>query len=142
MTTAAEQPNAATGDRKPMTARRLVQRRLARVLAGKATRLAIREAAGVIFRNRPLCGAFARSTGRPCEAPCWVRADGSIAPRCKLHGGKSTGPKTQAGKNRSELARVVGYYRWLEKRRNALFDSLGAAGRWLKKNRPTPGTDL
>jgi hypothetical protein len=122
------------------TARSLIQRRFARVLAGKVSRAVIREHAGVVYADRPLCGAHARSTGRPCEAPCWVRADGTIAPRCKLHGGKSTGPKTQAGKDRSELARIVGYYRWLEKRRHALINSLGAAGRWLKKHRPTSGT--
>ena len=99
------------------TARTLIQRRFARVLAGKVSRATIREHAGAVYANRPLCGAFARSTGRPCEAPCWVRADGTIAPRCKLHGGKSTGPKTQEGKERSELARVVGYRNWLERKR-------------------------
>ena len=45
--------------------------------------------------NRPRCGAHARSTGRPCQAP--------VVPgkqRCKLHGGLSTGPKTVEGRTR------------------------------------------
>lgn len=99
------------------TARSLIQSRFARVLAGKLSAAGIRQHADVVYANRPLCGAFARSAGRPCEVPCWVRADGTIAPRCKLHGGKSTGPKTQAGKDRAEMARVVGYYNWLERKR-------------------------
>jgi hypothetical protein len=43
---------------------------------------------------RQTCGAYARSTGKPCQAP--PRANG----RCKLHGGKSTGPRTPEGKAR------------------------------------------
>jgi hypothetical protein len=41
---------------------------------------------------RKLCGAFARSTGKPCQAPGNGRGG-----RCKLHGGMSTGPKTEQG---------------------------------------------
>jgi hypothetical protein len=44
--------------------------------------------------DRPTCGAYARSTGKPCQAP--PRANG----RCKLHGGKSTGPRTSEGRAR------------------------------------------
>lgn len=124
-----------------ITARCLIQRRLARVLAGKASRPAIREAAGALFGNRPRCGAFARSTGRPCEAHVWVRADGTLAKRCRNHGGLSTGPKTAAGKARSELARITGFYRWLEERRRAVDASWRAAGRWLSSKRPAPGTE-
>ena len=45
--------------------------------------------------TQPRCGAHARSTGRPCQAP--------VVPgkrRCKLHGGLSTGPKTAKGRAR------------------------------------------
>jgi hypothetical protein len=44
--------------------------------------------------TRKPCGAFARSTGRapPCQAPGNGRGG-----RCKLHGGMSTGPKTNKG---------------------------------------------
>jgi hypothetical protein len=41
------------------------------------------------------CGAYARSTGQPCQAP---RVSGKR--RCKLHGGFSTGPRTAEGKRR------------------------------------------
>src|SRR6478672_11148771 len=45
--------------------------------------------------TRKLCGAFARSTGKPCAAPGKGRGG-----RCKLHGGMSTGPKTEQGRQR------------------------------------------
>jgi hypothetical protein len=40
------------------------------------------------------CGAFARSTGKPCQAPALANG------RCKLHGGLSTGPRTAEGRAR------------------------------------------
>jgi hypothetical protein len=49
-------------------------------------------------KSKQICGAKTR-TGKPCQAP----GNGRGA-RCKLHGGKSTGPKTQAGKARSLAA--------------------------------------
>ena len=45
-------------------------------------------------KGRRLCGAKTRAGG--C---CQVRAEPSKA-RCRFHGGKSTGPKTQAGRAR------------------------------------------
>ncbi len=44
--------------------------------------------------RRRTCGAHARSSGSPCRAPAMANG------RCKLHGGKSTGPKTEAGRKR------------------------------------------
>lgn len=42
----------------------------------------------------PTCGARTRGTGEPCQRyPC---KNG----RCHLHGGKSTGPKTKAGRRK------------------------------------------
>jgi len=41
------------------------------------------------------CGAYARSTRLPCRAKALKNG------RCKLHGGLSTGPKTQKGKLKS-----------------------------------------
>jgi hypothetical protein len=55
-------------------------------------RLAASERSPTTYRET--CGAYARSTGKPCQAP--PRANG----RCKLHGGKSTGPRTSEGKAR------------------------------------------
>ena len=42
-----------------------------------------------------ICGANARSTGKPCHAP---RVSGKR--RCKLHGGLSSGPRTPEGRKR------------------------------------------
>ena len=39
----------------------------------------------------PRCGAKARTTGCPCRAPAMPNG------RCRMHGGKSTGPRTPAG---------------------------------------------
>jgi hypothetical protein len=48
-------------------------------------------------RERPRCGARCRD-GSPCEAPpVWDRPlDG----RCRMHGGLSTGPRTEEGRRR------------------------------------------
>ena len=53
------------------------------------------------------CGAFARSTGKPCQAPGNGRGG-----RCKLHGGMSTGPRTEQGRQRLREALRL---RWLRK---------------------------
>lgn len=59
-------------------------------------------------RDRPRCGAHARSTGKPCTAP--------VVPgrtRCKLHGGKSTGPRTPEGRLRiAEASRARMLAHW------------------------------
>lgn len=47
--------------------------------------------------KRPLCGARCRD-GHLCAARVVVRADGSFARRCRLHGGLSTGAKSTAGR--------------------------------------------
>lgn len=66
------------------------------------------------------CGAFARSTGRPCKAKALPNG------RCKYHGGMSTGPKSLKGRKaiadatRQRMASgqrkraLEGFYRWLE----------------------------
>ncbi|MGI8617997.1 MAG: HGGxSTG domain-containing protein [Gemmatimonadaceae bacterium] len=46
-------------------------------------------------------GARARTRGEPCRAPA-VRGSA----RCRLHGGWSTGPTTEAGLERSRRARL------------------------------------
>ena len=48
--------------------------------------------------QRPQCGARTRS-GTACKAAVIVRADGSHAARCRNHGGLSTGPRSQAGRD-------------------------------------------
>lgn len=49
-------------------------------------------------KSKPLCGAKTRK-GTSCQAP-----GNGKGGRCKLHGGKSSGPKTQEGKMRSLVA--------------------------------------
>lgn len=53
-------------------------------------------------RSRQRCGAFARSTGKPCRMKALVNG------RCRLHGGLSTGPKTVEGKAKA-LANLKQY---------------------------------
>jgi hypothetical protein len=69
--------------------------------------------------KRP-CGAYARTTGNPCQAKALPNG------RCKNHGGLSTGPKTIKGRQAiAEATRqrmdsggrirvLEGFYRWLE----------------------------
>ena len=72
------------------------------------------------MRIKKTCGAYARSTGNPCQAK--VMPNG----RCKNHGGMSTGPKTPEGRQaiadatsqrmasgQRERA-LKGFYAWLE----------------------------
>ena len=66
------------------------------------------------------CGAYARTTGNPCQAKALTNG------RCKNHGGMSTGPKTPEGRlaisqaTRLRMASgartrvLAGFYRWLE----------------------------
>lgn len=79
-----------------------MQRRVQSALASMATQSvqAAVEAQAESMRktNCSRCGAWARSRGRPCEAPCWRRPDGTLSKRCRMHGGMSTGPKTPEGK--------------------------------------------
>lgn len=44
------------------------------------------------------CGARCKRSGNPCQQPAMKNG------RCRLHGGKSTGPKTDAGKARAAVA--------------------------------------
>ncbi len=62
-------------------------------------------------RERPRCGARCRD-GTPCQAPTvWdKRRDRPVNGRCRMHGGLSTGPRTEEGRRRiakSNRARAV-----------------------------------
>jgi len=48
-------------------------------------------------RTRSICGARTRAGGT-CKATVCLRPDGSAAKRCRFHGGLSSGPRTQAGR--------------------------------------------
>lgn len=60
-------------------------------------------------RSRPRCGAKTRA-GISCQAP--VLPNG----RCKLHGGRSTGPKSQAGRDRISAVQTARWERWRAER--------------------------
>jgi len=56
------------------------------------------------FRKAPRCGAKTRR-GTPCQAPAMANG------RCRMHGGKSTGPRTPEGLERLRQAKTKhGYY--------------------------------
>ena len=66
------------------------------------------------FSQAPRCGAKTRK-GTPCQAPAMANG------RCRLHGGKSTGPRTPEGLARSQKANLKhGYYSREEKERRNL----------------------
>ena len=68
---------------------------------------------------RPRCGAKTRR-GLRCQAPAvWnTLNDRPVNERCKLHGGLSTGPKTDEGKRRSAQAARDGLKRyWAQRQR-------------------------
>jgi len=52
----------------------------------------------VMANAAPRCGARSKRTGKPCRAAAMPNG------RCKLHGGKSTGPRTPEGLERSRQA--------------------------------------
>ena len=72
------------------------------------------------MRQKIKCGAYARSTGQPCQAKALANG------KCRLHGGLSRGATTPEGRKAiSEATRqrmasgqqeraLAGFYRWLE----------------------------
>ena len=74
-------------------------------------------------KARPTCGARCRD-GHACKAKAVVDSnDSPINGRCRMHGGLSTGPKTEEGKARSREAsrkRMLEFWR----RKKLLEDSL------------------
>ena len=72
------------------------------------------------MKTKVKCGAYARSTGQPCQAKALANG------RCKNHGGLSKGATTLEGRQAiSEATRqrmasgqqervLAGFYRWLE----------------------------
>jgi hypothetical protein len=74
------------------------------------------------MRYKTLCGAYARSTGQSCQAKALAIG------RCRLHGGLSTGSRTEAGSRRigeaastllaagDQAKLLAGFRAWLERR--------------------------
>ena len=93
------------------------------------------------MRHKRFCGAFARSTGKPCR--CKALRNG----RCRLHGGLSSGPKTVDGKSKvadatrlrmlngqSELAKA-GFQRWLNAGGREYLQACAMSRKRIKKMR-------
>jgi len=71
------------------------------------------EAEALVRANAaPRCGARSKRTGKPCRAAAMPNG------RCKVHGGKSTGPRTTEGLERSRRANWKHGYYSREGRRN------------------------
>ena len=72
------------------------------------------------MRTKLKCGAYARTTGNPCQAKALANG------RCRLHGGMARGATTPEGRlaiaqaTRQRMASgqqervLAGFYRWLE----------------------------
>ena len=67
-------------------------------MAELVERVRARLAALVRANAAPRCGARSKRTGKPCQAAAMPNG------RCKVHGGKSTGPRTAEGLERSRRA--------------------------------------
>jgi hypothetical protein len=74
----------------------------------------------------PRCGAHNRA-GEPCRAPAMSNG------RCRNHGGKSTGPRTEQGLQRLRAAHTVhGFYGEEGRAFRHTIAALFAQGRWLR----------
>lgn len=72
------------------------------------------------MRRKIFCGAYARSTGKPCQASALRNG------RCRNHGGLSTGPKSLEGRRAiaeatskrmlsgQRMKALEGYRAWLD----------------------------
>ena len=69
-------------------------------------------------KNRPLCGAKCRD-GHSCKAKVVVnpRTDKPVNGRCRMHGGLSTGAKTEEGRERCREASRRGMIEYWQKRK-------------------------
>ncbi len=74
-------------------------------------------------RKRPLCGAQTRAGSK-----CRVRVEPGKR-RCRFHGGKSTGPKTAAGRARIAEAQLRRWQRWREEKVRNVGKAAGAGPR-------------
>src|SRR4029077_12423298 len=67
-------------------------------LAREGERMRARLEALITANATPRCGARSKRTGKTCRAAAMPNG------RCKVHGGKSTGPRTPEGLERSRRA--------------------------------------
>jgi hypothetical protein len=71
-------------------------------------------------RDRPLCGSRCRD-GHACKAKAVVnlKTDKPVNGRCRMHGGLSTGAKTQEGKARCREASRRGMLEYWKRKRES-----------------------
>lgn len=68
-------------------------------------------------KNRPLCGACCRD-GHSCKAKAVVNKNGRVVNgRCRMHGGLSTGAKTEEGRERCREAAKRGMIEYWRKKK-------------------------
>lgn len=91
------------------------------------------------MRKKIKCGAYARSTGNPCQAGALRNG------RCRLHGGLSTGPKSLEGRKAiaeatskrmlsgQRIKALEGYKTWLDTGGRELLSKL-AINRYRKQH--------
>jgi len=89
------------------------------------------------MRRKQTCGAYARSTGNPCQAKALPNG------RCVLHGGLSKGATTPEGRQaiaqatRQRMANgqreraLEGFYRWLEGGGREILSNRAKRQRWV-----------
>jgi len=76
---------------------------------------------GLPHEPQYLCGAFARTTGKPCKR--FASKNG----RCKLHGGRSTGannPIIKHGRHTKEASKIREQYVMLLRNSKALINEI------------------
>lgn len=66
----------------------------------------------VPINQLPKCGARCKRTGLPCLQPAMANG------RCRLHGGKSTGPRTKEG--RKAIAKANTKHGWYSEQQLAM----------------------
>lgn len=76
----------------------------------------IRAGLAVLEGWRTRCGARCRD-GHACRAPVVLRVDGTLARRCRMHGGLSTGARSPTGQARALAALQAGNARWRAQRK-------------------------
>lgn len=54
------------------------------------------------LRNQPRCTAHSKRTGQRCRQPAMKKKE-----VCRFHGGKSTGPRTVAGRQRIRASKII-----------------------------------
>lgn len=72
-------------------------------------------------QQRPLCRAYCRSTGKPCQARVVInpKTKRPINGHCRMHGGLSTGAKTEEGRKKCAAAARRGMLNYWSKKNRA-----------------------